>query len=81
MQVLVSGGTGFIGSNVMRYLVREGHGVVCFDYMPTLERIADIAEDVPLVRGDVHDLDVLIGTMSRHEITHVVHLAYYLSEA
>ena len=81
MQVLITGGTGFIGSNVMRHLLREGHGVVCLDPSPVRDRVVDMADKFKLILGDVQDLDVLMETMRRHDITHVVHLAYYLPEA
>ena len=81
MRVLITGGTGFIGSHVARYLVHEGHQVVGFESSPTPARIADLAAQVVIERGDICDLDVLISTMKQHEITHVVQLAYFIPEA
>ena len=37
MSFLVTGGTGFIGSNVVRCLLRHGERVVCFDRSPDRE--------------------------------------------
>src|SRR5687767_1989014 len=81
MRVLITGMTGFIGSHVARRLVRDGHQVVGLEAAPTPARLADMTHQVLIVRGDVCDLEVLMGTMKHHDITHVVHLAYYLPES
>lgn len=81
MRVLITGLTGFIGAHVARYLVNEGHEVVGYDLAPVPERISDMVERIPIVVGDICDLYALISAMKRYEITHVVHLAYYLPEA
>lgn len=81
MKVLITGVTGFIGAHIARQLLSEGHEVVGYDFMPTPVRIADIADRVPLVRGDICDLEVLMDALRRYAITHVVHLAAFLPEA
>lgn len=74
MSVLVTGGTGYIGSYLVRHLVDEGQEVVVFDRYPVRERIAGL-DGVALVEGDVLDLDALVETMGRHAVERVVHLA------
>jgi UDP-glucose 4-epimerase len=75
---MITGGTGFLGSHLTRHLVREKQrdDVVLFDSAPALERIADVADDVTVVRGDVLEIQSLIEAMRRHDVDHVVHLAY-----
>ena len=81
MRVMITGGTGFIGSNLARGLVEEDHEVVAYDLTPTLARIADVQEKVKVVRGDICDLGSLIGAVKEYRIDHIMHLAAYLPEA
>ncbi len=55
--ILVTGGTGFIGSNLCIRLVREGSRVLCVDnnYTGSLDNIAEIAED-PNFQFILHDI-------------------------
>ncbi len=81
MRVMITGGTGFIGSNLARGLVAEGHEVVAYDLTPTLTRIADVKEMVEIVRGDICDLSSLAGAIKEHKIDRIMHLAAYLPES
>lgn len=63
MKVLVTGGAGFIGSNLCEYLLGEGHLVRCMDnfctgkpenVIPLLERFPD---SFSLVVGDIRSLE------------------------
>lgn len=84
MNILVTGGTGFIGSYVVRDLLLEGHNVVIYDLYPNpalLERIAtpEQRKKVKIEIGDVTDLPCLLRVLKGHKIESVVHLAYMLS--
>ena len=63
MKILVTGGAGFIGANLCRRLVEEGHQVTCLDNLcsGTLENIRDLAErpNFTFIRQDVvHPIDL-----------------------
>jgi UDP-glucose 4-epimerase len=81
MRVLVTGGTGFIGGNVLRELLRQGHEAVAFDIITGTDAIADIAQKVTIVRGDVQEITVLIDTIKSLGVTHIVHTASLLTSA
>lgn len=78
MGILITGGTGFLGSHLTRHLVLDKgrDDVVLFDNLPLVERIADVADRVQIVRGDVLEIQNLLETMQRYDIDRVVHLAY-----
>jgi UDP-glucose 4-epimerase len=84
MAVLITGGTGFLGSYLTRHLVREkgiaGRNLVLFDRYPNRERIADVIDNVILISGDVTEASELAAVMKNYEIDQVFHLAAILAE-
>jgi nucleoside-diphosphate-sugar epimerase len=51
MNIAVTGGAGFIGSNLARYLRRAGHSVLAIDNL-ALGLAANLPPEIPLVVGD-----------------------------
>ncbi len=74
-RVVVTGGTGFIGSYLVRRLVRDGWdvGVVDTSVRGDLGRLADVADDVKLFSCDVRDEDSLVPAFQGADV--VMHLA------
>jgi UDP-glucose-4-epimerase GalE len=73
MRILVTGGAGYIGSLTAQHLVDAGHGVVVLDDLRNGHRSA--VGSLPLVVGDVRDVDLVAATIDRHRIDAVVHFA------
>ncbi|MFX0056162.1 MAG: NAD-dependent epimerase/dehydratase family protein [Promethearchaeota archaeon] len=79
--VLITGGTGFIGSHLARKLVRDGHEVVLFDLYPNPHGIADITDQVSVLVGDVADSKAIADAIDQYKIGSVIHTAAMLSVA
>jgi len=74
MNVCVTGGAGYIGSHMVRVLRRAGHGVVVVDDLSAGHADA-LPKDVPLVRADVRDSDVVSRALREHGVEAVLHFA------
>jgi UDP-glucose 4-epimerase len=76
-QVLITGGCGFIGSQLARDLHNRGYGIRIVDnlHRGEPENLGSLLNDdsVELVRGDVRDREIVSAAME--DIDYVVHLA------
>ncbi len=74
MNVLITGGVGYIGGTVAKLLMEAGHGVVIYDNLCHSQRSA-----VPLgpvfIEGDVNDRAKLEAVFHEQEIEAVLHFA------
>lgn len=79
--ILITGGAGFIGSALIRYLIAEtGHEVINFDaltYAGNLASLADVAQNprYRFVHGDIRNRESLERLFREHRPDAVMHLA------
>lgn len=80
--ILITGGAGFIGSHVIRYLVNHYlcYKVVNLDkltYAGNLENLSNIEENpnYEFVKGDIYDASLLNELFNKYEFDGVIHLA------
>jgi UDP-glucuronate 4-epimerase len=84
--ILVTGGAGFIGSNLCERLLREGYTVICldnfdsfYDHNIKIKNIEEVEKTFPnqfeLVTGDIRNDEHLKETFKKKRIDSVVHLA------
>jgi len=77
VNLLVTGGAGFIGSNFIRYWAERhpSDGVVAYDLLTYAGVRENVPEGVPLVEADICDLELAEQTLREHEIDVVVNFA------
>ena len=81
MNVLVTGGAGYIGSHTCLELLNEGYGVIVLDNLcnsnpKSLDRVKALTgKDLTFYEGDVRDEALLKKIFAAHEIGCVIHFA------
>jgi len=82
MEILVTGGAGFIGSSLVDRLVERGHQVTVIDdfndfYDPAIKRgnLAQHGEKVRVVEADIRDREAVDALFTESNFECVVHLA------
>ena len=76
MNILVTGGAGYIGSVVVEETLRAGHKTVVYDNLVKGHREM-VADDAVFVEGDLLDRDKLESVFGEHSIDAVIHMAAY----
>lgn len=74
MNILVTGGAGYIGSHVVDELKASGLNPIVFDNLSTGHK-ASVHKDVEFVFGDIHDVDSVVTTCLKYDIKAVIHFA------
>ena len=81
MQVLVTGGAGYIGSHTCLELLQEGYEVVVIDNLcnsnpKSLDRVRELTgQELKFYEGDVRDEALLRKIFAENEIGCVIHFA------
>ena len=81
MATLVTGGTGFVGSNIVKELASRGHEVVSLDVGPAdalnLSYLGDLQSRVTFVTGSILNPSDLESLRQSYEIEKIVHAAVF----
>lgn len=81
MNILLTGGTGYIGSHTAVALSKLGHRVVLYDNLSNssdsvlIKLIQITGQEMPFIRGDVCDTELLTRTLTSRCIDAVIHFA------
>ncbi len=81
MAILVTGGSGYIGSHTVVELTNAGYEVVVCDNLSnssekSLERVAQITgKKVPFYKADIRDRDAMNAIFDKEDISAVIHFA------
>lgn len=75
MNILVTGGAGYIGSHACLRLKEDGHNVLVYDNLVYGHLESSLGWEV--VNGDLADTDKLRGVFAKHKFDAVMHFAAY----
>ena len=78
MNILVTGGAGYIGSHAVRKLIEVGHAVTVIDNLSCGHRAA-VPSDVPFYQIDLQETDRIEDLLRKHRIQAVMHFAALIS--
>lgn len=79
MGILVTGGAGFVGLNLLETLLGRGESVIAFDANPlppaAVADFASLPGRLNVVTGDVRDRDAIVRAMAAHAADRLIHAA------
>ena len=81
MMILLTGGTGFIGSHTAVELIQSNYGLVIVDNLSNsnidvINKIqAIVKKNVTFIEGDIRDKNLISSTIKKYLITTVIHFA------
>jgi len=79
MNILITGGTGFIGVGLARKLLARGENVVLFDIAIAHQRLTDIKDKVKVIQGDLKVWPEVLNAVKDNKIDGIFHLGSMLS--
>lgn len=74
MNILVTGGAGFIGSHIVDALIEHGHTVFIYDDLSSGKQV-NIHPEATFIQGDIRDTETLTHVFSENTFDAVFHLA------
>ena len=77
MNILVTGGTGFLGKRLVQKLIEKRHKVIVY----SRHQHEDMPEKVEMVEGDIRDKEALEAAFFKNKIDAIYHLAISLNES
>ena len=78
LNILVTGGAGYIGSHVVEILVKKKYNVFIFDNLITGHKKL-INKKAKFIKGDIKNFNKLSKVIKNFNINSIIHLAAYLN--
>jgi len=78
MNILITGGAGYIGSHIVEQLINSKNKIIIFDNLETGHKIL-INRKAVFIKGDIKNRKILNLIIKKYKIDTVFHLAAYLN--
>ena len=78
MPVLVTGGSGLVGAELVHILLERKERVVVFDISKSV-RLADVEDKIVFVRGDLGVWSEVFNVVKNNDVTHIYHMGAMLT--
>jgi len=77
MNILITGGTGFLGRHIIQNALDRGHNVVSLSHSEAREKEVHLQfPEIPFYSADIsHNKDILDSIVKKHNIDYIVHAA------
>ncbi len=79
--ILITGGCGFVGSHLARFLIEADYNVILTDLTVNEKLIKDIKGKCTIVKTDVTNVKQLENVLKKYRVDAVAHYAALLSAA
>lgn len=79
MNILITGGTGFVGAELARVICGHDDKVVLFDVNPNYRRISDFKDQVKVVQGNLSNWQEVMNVVKENDIQGIYHFGGILS--
>jgi UDP-glucose 4-epimerase len=76
MNILVTGGAGYIGSITARRLIEKGYNVVILDNLSRGNKFS-LSENISFINCDIADEELVSGAINKYQIDAVIHFAAF----
>ena len=81
MTKLITGGTGYVGSELARLLVEQGETPVLFDIAINRFLIDDLSNECTIIQGDLGNFSQVMNAVNENGVTEIYHLGSMLTNA
>ena len=71
MSTLITGGTGFLGANLAKALVKKDLEVILFEQNLNLKLIEEIIDKVTIVQGDVANWAEVMDAVKKYKVREI----------
>lgn len=75
MNILITGGAGYIGSHTVKALKKKGYFTVVYDNLSSGHEYASKGDI--FIKGDIFDSNLLADTIKKYDIDSIIHFAAY----